>query len=169
MLNNEGWVSVGVSADTAQFAVNTLDSWWQHMGKERFANADHLLLTADSGGSNSARGRLWKLELQKFANTTGLAVTVLHFPPGTSKWNKIEHRMFNHITLNWRGRPLTSFEVVVECIAATTTSTGLHIKAALNEEIYETGIKVSDKEMNGINVERHLFHGDWNYTIRPHK
>ncbi len=169
LFNNEGWVSVGVSKDTAQLAVNTLCQWYEHMGKARFPDADQIVITADSGGSNSARGRLWKRELQRFANETGLEVTVLHYPPATSKWNKIEHRMFNHITMNWRGRPLTSFEVVVELIANTTTQTGLRIGTALDETIYETGIRVSNQEMKNINITRHLFHGDWNYTIKPQK
>lgn len=169
IVNNEGWVSVGINKDTAQLAVNTLDQWWRRMGQERFEGAAHLLVTCDNGGSNSSRARLWKTEVQRFANETGLWVTVLHYPPGTSKWNKIEHRMFNHITMNWRGRPLVSFEVVVNCIASTSTSTGLKIEAALDETLYKTGIKVSDKEMNLLNINRHRFHGDWNYTIKPQK
>lgn len=167
VLNNEGWVSVGISADTAQFAVQTVRTWHERMGQERFGAIDKLILTADSGGSNSARSRLWKLQLQKFADETGIEVTVLHYPPGTSKWNKIEHRMFSHITLNWRARPLTSFEVIVQCIAATTTSKGLRIEAALDENVYEKGTKVTDAQMKELNLHRHLFHGDWNYTIKP--
>lgn len=167
IFHNEGWVSVGISADTASFAVQTLRTWYERMGQERFGRSPRLMLTADSGGSNSARSRLWKLQLQHFADETGMEITVLHYPPGTSKWNKIEHRMFNHITLNWRGRPLTSFEVIVQCIAATTTSKGLRIQAALDQTIYEKGIKVTDAQMKQLHIERHQFHGDWNYTIKP--
>lgn len=167
VLNNEGWVSVGISRDTAEFAVNSIGTWWQRMGKERFKDAQSIVITADCGGSNSYRTRLWKAEIQNLADELQLNITVLHYPPGTSKWNRIEHRMFNHITMNWRGRPLTSFEVVVECIANTTTSTGLSIQAELDETIYEKGIKVSDQEMGAINIRRHDFHGEWNYTISP--
>ena len=165
--HDEGWVSVGVSADTAEFAVNTLRAWYAQMGRARFPEAREVLLTADCGGSNSNRARLWKRELQRFATETGLTVTVVHYPPGTSKWNRIEHRLFNHITMNWRGRPLLSYQVVVECIANTTTSTGLSVQAALDERVYHTGIKVSDHEMAQIQLRPHDFHGEWNYSISP--
>ena len=164
---NEGWVSVGVSADTSEFAVSAIGSWWVAMGKPAYENATDLLITADNGGSNAPRTRLWHTELQKLANETGLTITVCHFPPGTSKWNKIEHRMFSHISQNWRGRPLVSHEVVVSLIANTTTSTGLQVKAKLDTSVYEKGIKVSDDEMEALCRSRHLFHGDWNYTINP--
>lgn len=167
VLNNEGWVSVGISRDTAEFAVNSIRTWWHKMGHERFEDAQSIVITADCGGSNSYRTRLWKAQLQQLADELGMSITVLHYPPGTSKWNRIEHRMFNHITMNWRGRPLTSFQCVVECIANTTTSTGLSIQAELDETIYEKGIKVSDQEMAAINIRRHEFHGEWNYTISP--
>ncbi len=167
--HNEGWVSVGQSADTAEFAVQTLRTWWEQMGKARYPDATELLITADSGGSNGYRPRLWKWELQGFCNETSLKITVLHYPPGTSKWNRIEHRMFNHITMNWRGRPLTSFETVVECIADTSTSSGLTIHAARDEDTYETGIKITDREMAQLNISRHQFHGEWNYTFSPQK
>ena len=137
------------------------------MGRNEYPNAEKLLVTADSGGSNSSRTRLWKTELQGFTDRAGLAITVCHFPPGTSKWNKIEHRMFSHISHNWRGRPLVSREVVVNLIASTTTTMGLRINADLDEEIYEKGRKVSDDEMEELNIRRHLFHGNWNYTFRP--
>ena len=167
VLNNEGWVSVGISADTAEFAVNSIGQWWQKMGQARYEDADTIVITADCGGSNSYRTRLWKRQLQQLADELQRDITVLHYPPGTSKWNRIEHRMFNHITMNWRGRPLTSFEVVVQCIANTTTSTGLSIQAELDRTLYEKGLKVSDQEMAEINIRRHEFHGEWNYTISP--
>lgn len=167
--NNEGWVSVGMSANTAEFAVNTLEQWYQQMGRERFPNATKLLVTADSGGANGSRNRLWKSRLQEFANRTGLEVTVLHYPPGTSKWNKIEHRMFNHITMNWRGRPLTSFEVIVQCIAQTTTSQGLHIRSALDQNTYNTGIQITPSEMSELSLVPHSFHPEWNYTFFSQK
>ncbi len=167
LLHDEGWVSVGISADTAEFAVETLRQWHRRMGATRFPEATEVLITADCGGSNSSRGRLWKWELQRFANETGLAVKVMHYPPGTSKWNKIEHRMWNHVTMNWRGRPLTSFQVVVDCIAETTTRTGLQLEAALDENPYEKGRKITDKQMAQIQISRDDFHGEWNYTIRP--
>jgi hypothetical protein len=164
---NCGWVSVGVDHDTAEFAVETLGRWWFNMGKVRYPDAVELLVTADGGGSNGSRTRLWKLELQKFADETGLCVTVSHFPPGTSKWNKIEHRMFAHITENWRGRPLVSREVIVNLIANTTTRKGLRIQAQLDESKYETGIKVTDQQMKELKIHRASFHGEWNYTIQP--
>jgi Rhodopirellula transposase. len=169
MLRNEGWVSVGITHDTAEFAVGSLSKWWQAMGCRAYPEAKELLVTADGGGSNSSRSRLWKLALQQFADRTGLAVTVCHFPPGTSKWNKIEHRMFCHITKNWRARPLESTEIVVNLIANTTTKKGLRISAALDPGAYETGISVSDAEMSSVQIEHELFHGEWNYAIRPNK
>ena len=165
---NCGWVSVGIDHDTAQFAVETLRRWWWQMGVKRYPAATDLLVTADGGGSNSSRCRLWKLELQQLADETGLQITVCHFPPGTSKWNKIEHRMFCHITENWRGRPLISHEVVVNLIANTTTRKGLRIEAQLDTNKYATGIKVTTKQMAQLNLHRADFHGkDWNYTIKP--
>lgn len=163
----EGWVSVGVSADTAAFAVNSIRTWWYEMGIYRYPDAHELLLTADGGGSNGHRLRLWKKELQDLADETGLTIHVLHYPPGTSKWNKIEHQMFSYISKNWRGRPLTSYEVVVNCIAATTNEKGLEISAALDKNIYEKGIKISDEVMDSLQIERDEFHGDWNYAIIP--
>ena len=167
MTNNKGWVSVGTDHDTAQFAVHTIQQWWCQMGIATYPDAEELLITADGGGSNGSRSRLWKLELQNFTNNIRLSVTVCHFPPGTSKWNKIEHRMFSHITKNWRGRPLTSHEVIVNLIANTTTNAGLKIQAELDLKEYPTGIKVSDKKMAMINLEKNDFHGEWNYTIHP--
>jgi hypothetical protein len=164
---NEGWVSVGQSKDTAQFAVNTIWTWWQVMGSTRYAASEHLFITADCGGSNSSRGHLWKKELQALADELGKKVTVLHYPPGTSKWNKIEHRMFSQISLSMRGRPSTSFEVLLNSIANTTTETGLRIEAALDLRSYECGIKISSEELQKLNIERHDFHGEWNYTISP--
>jgi len=165
---NCGWVSVGTDHDTAQFAVETLRRWWRQMGARRYPTATDLLVTADGGGSNASRGRLWKLELQRLADETGLNITVCHFPPGTSKWNKIEHRMFCHITENWRGRPLISHEVIVNLIANTTTRKGLRIRAELDLNTYATGIKVTTKQMEQLNLHRADFHGkDWNYTIKP--
>ena len=165
MTINQGWVSVGVDRDTAQFAVNTIWQWWLQMGQAEYPCAEELLITADGGGSNGSRNRLWKYELQRFSDETGLAITVCHFPPGTSKWNKIEHRMFSHITRNWRGRPLTSHEVIVNLIANTTNHVGLNIHAALDSNEYPTGIKISDQAMKTLKLERHEFHGEWNYTI----
>jgi hypothetical protein len=164
---NEGWVSVGTDHDTAAFAVQTIRSWWQQMGREAYPQAQELLITADGGGSNSSQGRLWKTELQRLANETGLAISVCHFPPGTSKWNKIEHRMFCHITQNWRGRPLVSHEVIVELIGSTTTRKGLRVRAALDPGKYPKGIQVPDAVLEAVRIERHPFHGAWNYTIRP--
>jgi Rhodopirellula transposase DDE domain len=164
---DEGFVSVGVSADTAQFAAASILAWWQQLGAERYPDATCLTITADSGGSNSARGRLWKTELQRLADITGLQICVLHYPPGTSKWNRIEHRLFSQITINWRGRPLTSYQTIISLIAATTTSTGLKVYSRLDEGTYETGIKITNKQMAAVNLHRHDFHGDWNYTINP--
>ncbi|MFO7656449.1 MAG: ISAzo13 family transposase [Bacteroidales bacterium] len=164
---NQGWVSVGISKDTAEFAVNTIRTWWQQMGKEQYADAKKILITADGGGSNGSRNRLWKKELQAFATETGLAISVSHFPPGTSKWNKIEHRLFSYITKNWRAKPLESLEVVVNLIANTTTEKGLQVKARADETQYEKGIKVLDKELENIKLTKSSFRGDWNYTINP--
>ena len=162
-----GWVSVGVDHDTAEFAAETLRRWWRRMGGAAYPASRRVLVTADAGGANSARSRLWKVELQRFADETGLAVSVCHFPPGTSKWNKIEHRMFSRIAQNWRGRPLVSREAVVELIANTTTRQGLTIRAELDDNEYPTGIKVSDEQMAALALSRDEFHGDWNYTISP--
>jgi hypothetical protein len=164
---NAGWVSVGTDHDTAAFAVESVRRWWRAMGQVAYPGARRLLITADAGGSNSYRARAWKAELATFALESGLAVTVCHFPPGTSKWNKIEHRLFSHITMNWRGRPLTSHEVIVNTIAATTTRTGLTVRAGLDQGSYPDGIKVSDEQMAGLPLDRHDWHGDWNYTLRP--
>jgi hypothetical protein len=164
---DEGHVSVGVSADTAQFAAASILAWWQQLGSERYPDAASLTITADSGGSNSARGRLWKIELQRLADLTGLEICVLHYPPGTSKWNRIEHKLFSQISINWRGRPLTSYETIVNLIAATTTSTGLKVYSRLDDGTYERGIKITNKQMAALNLHRHDFHGDWNYTIKP--
>ena len=162
---NKGWVSVGISSDTAQFAVNTIRTWWHEMGRETYPNATKLLLTADGGGSNSTTSRLWKKELQTFATETGLEINVCHYPPGTSKWNKIEHRLFSFITKNWRGKPLISLEAIVNLIANTTTEKGLEVRAIKDTNIYQTGIKVSDEEMEKINLKKDEFKGKWNYTI----
>lgn len=164
---NSGWVSVGVDHDTAQFAVETIRRWWRVMGKLAHPDARKLLITADGGGSNASRSRLWRVELQALANETGLTITVCHLPPGTSKWNKIEHRLFSHITQNWRGRPLISHEAVVNLIANTTTSTGLKVRAKLDRGSYPLDISVSDEELDAVHIKRHAFHGEWNYTIRP--
>ena len=164
---NEGWVNVGVDRDTAAFAVSSIRAWWQQMGKQAYPDATELLITADSGGSNSYRSRLWKVELQKLADETELNIGVCHYPPGTSKWNKIEHRMFCHITQNWRTRPLVSHEVIVNLIANTTTSNGLKIECDLDTGAYPTGIKIADQELETVNIERSDFHGEWNYVIRP--
>ena len=163
---NAGWVSVGIDHDTATFAVESLRRWWRQMGCVLYPNATRLLITADGGGSNSSRNRLWKLELQRFADEFGLAVSVTHFPPGTSKWNKIEHRMFCHITQNWRARPLVSYQVIVELIASTTTATGLTIRSDLDENTYPLGIKVSDQQIQSLAIRRDRFHGEWNYTLQ---
>jgi len=165
---NEGWVSVGIDHDTARFATATLKRWWQRMGSRMYPHANELLVTADSGGSNSSRSRLWKVALQELANHIGLKVSVCHFPPGTSKWNKIEHRMFCHITENWRGKPLLSHEVIVNLIGHTTTRAGLRVKAQLDRSAYEAGIKVTDEELDAVQIKKHKFQGVWNYTISPH-
>ena len=164
---NTGWVSVGSDHDTASFAVEALRRWWNAVGEDAYRAAKRLLICADSGGSNGYRVRLWKVELARLATETGLAITVCHLPPGTSKWNKIEHRLFAHISMNWRGRPLTSHEVVVELIGATTTSTGLRVHAERDEGIYPLQTKVSNDDIAAIHIAPHRFHGEWNYTIRP--
>ena len=163
----EGWVSVGITSDTASFAVNSIISWWEHLGKARYPDAHTLTITADSGGSNNPRTKLWRHELQRLADSTGLAIRICHFPPGTSKWNKIEHRMFSFVSLNWRGRPLETLEVIINLIANTTTSTGLKLYAQLDENHYERGIEITDEQLAAVNITRHAFHGDWNYTINP--
>ena len=165
LANDEGWVSVGDTADTAAFAVEAIRRWWYSMGQPRFPEATKLLITADAGGSNGHRVRLWKVELAKLAKETGLAITVCHYPPGTSKWNKIEHRMFSFISMNWRGRPLVSYRTIVELIANTTTTKGLTIRAQEDFTYYETGTKVTDAELAAVPLTRHAFHGDWNYSI----
>ena len=167
LARNTGWVNVGVDHDTAVFAVESIRRWWRSMGRAAYPQATRLLITADSGGSNGSRLRLWKLELQKLADETGLHIAVCHFPPGTSKWNKIEHRLFSFISQNWRGKPLVSHEVIVNLIASTTTEAGLKVHAELDTEAYAAGIKVSDKEVARINLRRDRFHGDWNYAIYP--
>jgi hypothetical protein len=167
--NNVGWVSVGTDHDTACFAVNAIRRWWRTMGKKRHPKAKRLMITADGGGSNGYRVRLWKVELQKLANELRLPITVCHLPPGTSKWNKIEHRLFSFITINWRGKPLRSYRTIVQLIAATTTGTGLKVRAELDENKYPKGIKVSDAQLASVNLSPHSFHGDWNYTIAPRR
>ncbi len=165
--DNKGWVSVGTDHDTASFAVHAIGRWWLTMGQSRYPRATRLLVTADGGGSNGHRVRLWKVELQTLSNTLGFPITVCHLPPGTSKWNKIEHRLFSFITINWRGKPLRSFKTIVQLIAATTTTSGLTVRAELDERKYPKGVKISDAQFTAINLARHAFHGDWNYTISP--
>jgi len=169
MIHDEGWVSVGIDHDTAEFAAQSIRRWWEAMGTGRFPRARHLLITADGGGSNSHRSRLWKVALQNLANEIDMKLTVCHFPPGTSKWNKIEHRLFSFITQNWRGKPLVSRQAIVELISNTTTRKGLVVRAALDTHAYETGVKVCDAELAKVKLTRHDFHGDWNYTIKPVK
>jgi hypothetical protein len=164
-----GWVNVGTDHDTASFAVESIRRWWQSMGKQLYPKAQGLLICADGGGSNSSRSRLWKAELQDLANEMKSEITVCHFPPATSKWNKIEHRLFSHITMNWRGRPLISHDVVVNLIGATKTRTGLRVKARLDKRKYPTGTVVTNEEMEDLKIKRHKFHGEWNYTITPQK
>jgi hypothetical protein len=164
---NEGWVNVGTDHNTAEFAVESIRRWWRTMGQSHYPLAQELLITADGGGSNGSRNRLWKLRLQTLADELGLRISVCHFPPGTSKWNKIEHRMFSYISLNWRGRPLVNLETVVNLIANTTTEKGLKIQADLDRAIYPTGLKVSDQELEAINLKEVDFHGEWNYSISP--
>jgi hypothetical protein len=166
---NAGWVRVGVDHDTAEFATESIRRWWEEMGQARYRQAKELLVTADGGGSNGSRSRLWKVGLQQLADRIGLRISVCHFPPGTSKWTKIEHRLFCHITKNWRGRPLVSRAVVVNLIANTTTEAGLEIQAALDLNSYETGVKVSDEALAKVKLKKAQFHGEWNYTISPHR
>ena len=169
LASNEGWVNVGITHDTARFAVASIRRWWQEMGSRRFPRARELMITADGGGSNSFRNRLWKVALQELADDTDLTLRVRHFPPGTSKWNKIEHRMFCFITKNWRGRPLLTYETIVNLISSTTTRKGLIVKAAVDANDYEVGIKVSDEELAKVRLAPERFHGEWNYTIHPSK
>jgi hypothetical protein len=164
---NAGWVSVGVDHDTAEFAVESIRRWWRWMGRRSYQKASRLLITADSGGSNGARVRLWKWELQQLADETGLEISVCHFPPGTSKWNKIEHRLFSFISQNWRGKPLISHQVIIDLIAATTTTTGLTVKSKIDTNTYERGLKISDQQMAELQLRREKFHGDWNYKLLP--
>jgi hypothetical protein len=165
--NNVGWVSVGTDHDTASFAVNAIRRWWRTMGKRRHPKATQLMISADGGGSNGYRVRLWKVELQKLSDQLKMPITVCHLPPGTSKWNKIEHRLFSFITINWRGKPLRSYRTIVQLIAATTTETGLSVRAELDENKYPKGVKVPDAQLAAVNISPHSFHGDWNYTISP--
>jgi hypothetical protein len=169
ILNNQGWVSVGIDHDTAQFAANSIRRWWREMGRRRFPQASQLLITADGGGSNGSRSRLWKLALQGLADDLGLRLKVCHFPPGTSKWNKIEHRLFSFITQNWRGRPLVSHQAIISLIAATTTQAGLIVKAALDTNHYETRLKVTNAELDRLRIKPEPFHGDWNYIVSPRR
>ena len=164
---NEGWVNVGIDHDTAEFAVGSIRQWWTHLGRKIYKAQTRLLVTADCGGSNSARARLWKRELQTLANETGLTITIAHYPPGTSKWNKIEHRLFSFISMNWKEKPLYNHATIINLIAATTTKTGLKVYARLDKKMYLKGIKVSDEEMARINIKPNYFHGEWNYTIKP--
>ena len=165
LANNEGWINVGDTADTSEFAVESIRRWWHQMGRERFADATSLLITADAGGSNGYRVRAWKVELARLAQETGLTITVCHYPPGTSKWNKIEHRMFSFITMNWRGKPLTSVRTIIELISATATSTGLTIQADYDPSWYPKGVKISDQQLAALPLRPHDFHGEWNYTL----
>jgi len=162
---DEGWVQVGDDHDTPAFAVNAVRDWWQSMGRVRYPQASRLLVTANAGGSNSSRSRVWKVELGRLAQETGLEITVCHYPPGTSKWNRIEHRLFSFMTINWRGRPLTSYQAIVELAAATTTRSGLRVLSQHDTRTYPTGVKVTDKQIEATGIRRHEWHGDWNYTI----
>ena len=164
---NEAWVSVGISHDTAEFAVETIRTWWKEMGAPRHPNASSLVITADGGGSNGYRLRLWKLEIQALVDELGFPITICHLPPGTSKWNKIEHRLFSFITQNWRGKPLVSHQVIVNLISATTTKTGLRVRSRIDDHVYSKGRRISDKQLATVNLEPHAFHGEWNYTIHP--
>ncbi len=164
---DEGWVSVGIDHDTASFAVNAIRRWWREMGRDAYPRARSLVITADAGGSNGPRVRLWKWELQRLANRTGLAITVCHFPPGTSKWNKIEHRLFSHIAMNWRGTPLVSLAAIVSLIASTHSRSGLRVRSELDRRRYPDGVTVTDQQMATVRLSRHVFHGDWNCTLYP--
>ena len=167
LARNEGWVSIGIDHDTASFAVHAIRRWWNRMGRSAYPDTTALLITADAGGSNGSRVRLWKWELQQFANRTGLAITVCHFPPGTGKWNKIEHRLFSHIAMNWRGKPLVDLVTIVNLIGETTTDAGLRVRSEVDPGRYPKGVVISDHQMAQVQLEPHPFHGDWNYTIRP--
>ena len=169
VVHNTGFVNVGVDHDTASCAVESIRRWWNNVGSALYPKKTRLLITSDGGGSNGVRNRLWKKELQQLANEAGLSITVNHLPPATSKWNKIEHRLFSHISINWRGKPLTSLEMIIELLSHTTTQQGLTVTAVVDQNSYPTGIKVSDEEMSRLNIERDAFHGDWNYTMRPHR
>ena len=167
LAQDEGWVSVGTDHDTSAFAVQTIRRWWQSVGAESYPQSTELLITADGGGSNGSRVRLWKVEIQKLADEIGIPITICHFPPGTSKWNKIEHRLFSFISMNWRGRPLVSHEVLLNLIANTRTKSGLTVKAELDPGVYPKGIKISDEELASLHLLRHAFHGEWNYSLHP--
>jgi hypothetical protein len=167
IIHNAGFVNVGTDADTGAFSVESIRRWWNSYGKQLYPNSKRLLITCDGGGSNSSRGRLWKTELQELATEIGIAITVRHYPPATSKWNKIEHNLFSYISINWRGKPLTCLDTVIELISHTTTDSGLTVTAVADMNTYEKGIKISDEEMETLNLERHEFHGEWNYTMRP--
>jgi Rhodopirellula transposase DDE domain len=167
LTDNSAWVSVGIDHDTSIFAVNTIEKWWQKIGKEKYPNASRILITANGGGSNGHRPWLWKFELARLAKETGLHITVCHYPPGTSKWNKIEHKLFSRITLNWRGRPLETYQTIVNLIANTTTTTGLTVHCELDPNLYPIKIKLTDQQKESIPLRRHEFHGDWNYIIEP--
>ena len=167
LANNSGWVNVGITHDTAEFSVESIRRWWKLMGKNLYPDAKKIFITADCGGSNGYRIRLWKRELQKFSNEENISIFVSHFPPGTSKWNKIEHRLFSFISIAWRGRPLISYQVMINLIKSAKTKTGLRVDAILDENIYSKGIKISDEEMNNLNIIRDTFHGEWNYSIEP--
>ncbi len=169
LTQNQGWVNVGIDHDTAEFAVESIRRWWQQLGQAQYRRGKHLLITADCGGSNGYRNRLWKLKLQEFADETGLTLHICHFPPGTSKWNKIEHRLFCHITTNWRSKPLTSLETVINLIGNTTTQAGLEVHAQIDDNLYPTGIQVTDEQFSAIAIQRCRFHGEWNYRIVPRK
>ena len=166
---NEGWVRVGITHDTAHFAVNAIRSWWKHMGRSAYGRTSHLLITADAGGSNGPKLRRWKWELQRFADRTGRTITVCHYPPGTSKWNRIEHRLFSYIAMNWRGQPLVSLAAVVNLIGTTTTATGLRVRSEIDKRSYPKGVVVTDEKMEHVKLSPHTFHGEWNYTIKPTK
>ena len=167
--DDRGWVNVGTHSDTAEFAVESIRFWWKEMGQDRYPKAQELLICADSGGSNGYRSHLWKAELQKFSNQEGLKISVCHFPPGTSKWNKIEHKLFSFISMNWRGKPLTNYRTIVKLIAATTTKTGLTVRVRLDKRKYKKGIEVSKDVLNNLNISKQDFHGEWNYSIAPNK
>ncbi|GHV17676.1 hypothetical protein AGMMS49938_18570 [Fibrobacterales bacterium] len=167
MAKNEGFVNVGQNYDTSEFAVNSIRKWWRLVGRAQYPEAKELLITADGGGSNGYRCKQWKYELQRFANDSGLSVSVCHFPPGTSKWNKIEHRLFSHISLNWRGVPLVDYETIVKLIGETKTAKGLKVRCRLDKKRYQKGIEITDDELESIHLKKHNFHGEWNYTIKP--